>query len=323
MNIESKILVTGAMGFLGRHVCEELRSKGYAHIIECANSDRGYHIESRTLTNKCDLRNKESVEALVRYNKPDVVIHLAARVGGIGANQENPATFIHDNLIMGINLIEACKDSVEKFVLAGTVCSYPKFCPVPFEEKNIWEGYPEETNAPYGIAKKTLTVMLSAYRQQYGLNGITAIPVNMYGPHDNFKPQISHVIPALIKKFADAEKDHPIEIWGTGHASREFLHVRDAARGIILAAEHYEGDTPVNIGTYREIKIKDLVNIIKKCFGHEGMIIYDTSKPDGQPRRCLNTSKAKSQFGFEAEVALEDGIKETVEWYLSNKEACV
>ena len=306
-------------------MCEELRSKGYSSVIECANSHTTtpYYIDSRTKVHHCDLKQKRSCNTLISHNTPDVVIHLAARVGGIGANQENPGTFIHDNLVMGVNLIEACKNNVEKFVLAGTVCSYPKYASIPFEERNIWEGYPEETNAPYGIAKKTLSVMLEAYRSQYGLNGITVIPVNMYGPHDNFKPESSHVIPALIKKFADSEKNDPIEIWGTGHASREFLHVRDSARAIVLASEHYDEASPVNIGTYREIKIKDLVNIIKEYFGHEGMIIYDTSKPDGQPRRCLNTSKAKSKFGFEAEIPLEEGVRETVEWYMSNREACV
>ena len=319
MNKDSKILITGAKGFLGRCVCEELRSKGYANIIECANSDRYYHIESKTLTNKCDLRNKESVESLVRYNKPDVVIHLAARVGGIGANQENPGAFIYDNLVMGVNLIEACKDSVTKFVLVGTVCSYPKFCPVPFEEKNIWEGYPEETNAPYGVAKKTLSVMLSAYRQQYGLNGITVIPVNMYGPHDNFNPESSHVIPALIKKVEDAGVNGDLEIWGTGGASREFLHVRDSARGIVMATESYEEGEPVNLGTNSEIKIKSLVDIIRTDMGHQGNVIYDTSKPDGQPRRCLDVSKAKIKFGFEAQISLEAGIRETIEWYKKSR----
>ena len=318
-------MVTGAAGFLGRHVCEELRSKGYSNIVECANSHTSnpYYIDSKTQVHHCDLRYSNTCRSLVKYTKPDVIIHLAARVGGIGANQENPATFIHDNLIMGINLIDACQNSVDKFVLAGTVCSYPKHCPVPFEEESIWNGYPEETNAPYGIAKKTLSVMLSAYRQQYGLNGITVIPVNMYGPHDDFNPTSSHVIPALIKKIKEAGSDGNLEIWGTGNASREFLHVSDSARGIVMAAESYEEDEPVNLGTHHEIKIFELVNIIREIMGHKGAVFYDTSMPDGQPRRCLDTSKAKIKFGFEAEISLEDGLEETVGWYLSDKKVTV
>ena len=316
----SKILVTGAKGFLGEHVCDELRNLGYSNIIECANNDtpsRTMHIDG-DMSFCCDLRKKEDVHSLISFTKPDVVIHLAARVGGIGANQANPATFIYDNLTMGINLIESCKKHVDKFVLAGTVCSYPKHCPVPFEEDNIWNGYPEETNAPYGIAKKTLSVMLSAYRRQYGLNGITVIPVNMYGPHDDFNPASSHVIPALIKKIEEAGPDGDLEIWGTGNASREFLHVRDSARGIVRAAESYEEDSPVNLGTHHEIKIFELVNTLREIMGHKGKVFYETSMPDGQPRRCLDTSKAKTKFGFEAKISLKDGLKETVEWYLSS-----
>tara|TARA_R110000824_G_scaffold23260_15_gene83807 strand:- start:1520 stop:2494 length:975 start_codon:yes stop_codon:yes gene_type:complete len=320
----SKILVTGAKGFLGRHVCEELRSRGYSNIIECANShiSTPYYIESRTGVHSCDLREKNSCKALISHNTPDIVIHLAARVGGIGANQENPGTFIYDNLVMGINIIDACK-GVEKFVLAGTVCSYPKHAHVPFEEQFIWDGYPEETNAPYGIAKKTLTVMLEAYRNQYGLNGITAIPVNMYGPYDNFKPESSHVIPALIKKIEEAGTNGDLEIWGTGNASREFLHVRDAARGIVMAAESYNDPSPVNLGTYDEIKICNLVEMLREIMGHKGNVEYNRDKPDGQPRRCLLTSKAKSKFGFSAEIPLREGLEETVHWYLSNKEVPV
>lgn len=321
MNKDSKILVTGAKGFLGKHVCDELRSKGYENIIECANSHTTsrYYIDGKTGVHHCDLRQKGSSRALIQHNAPDVVIHLAARVGGIGANQENPGTFIYDNLVMGINIIDACKESVEKFVLAGTVCSYPKYASVPFDERMIWEGYPEETNAPYGIAKKTLTVMLDAYRNQYGLNGITAIPVNMYGPHDNFKPESSHVIPALIKKIEEAGVDGDLEIWGTGNASREFLHVRDSARGIVMAAESYNDPSPVNLGTYNEIKIYELVELLREIMDHTGDVSYNRDKPDGQPRRCLLTSKAKQSFGFSAEIPLKEGLKETVDWYLSNK----
>tara|TARA_Y100001973_G_C5206132_1_gene341650 strand:- start:433 stop:1410 length:978 start_codon:yes stop_codon:yes gene_type:complete len=325
MDKDSKILVTGALGFLGRHVCEELRGRGYLNIIECANSHTTtrYYIDGKTGIHHCDLREKSSSLALISHNTPDVVIHLAARVGGIGANQEYPGTFIHDNLIMGVNLIEACKFSVEKFVLAGTVCSYPKYAKVPFEEQFIWDGYPEETNAPYGIAKKTLTVMLEAYRNQYGLNGITTIPVNMYGPYDNFKPESSHVIPALIKKIEESGVDGDLEIWGTGNASREFLHVRDSARGIVMAAEAYNDPSPVNLGTYDEIKICDLVKMLREIMGHQGKVKYNIDKPDGQPRRCLLTSKAKTEFGFSAEIPLREGLEETVHWYLSNKEVAV
>jgi len=325
MNKDSKILVTGAVGFLGRHVCEELRGRGYLNIVECANSHTTspYYIDSRTGVHHCDLREKGSCGALITHNVPDVVIHLAARVGGIGANQEHPGTFIHDNLIMGVNLINSCKHYVQKFVLAGTVCSYPKHAQIPFEEQFIWDGYPEETNAPYGIAKKTLTVMLDAYRSQYGLNGITTIPVNMYGPHDNFKPESSHVIPALIKKIEEAGTSGDLEIWGTGNASREFLHVRDSARGIVMAAESYNDPSPVNLGTYDEIKICNLVEMLREIMGHQGKVSYNKDKPDGQPRRCLLTSKAKSKFGFSAEIPLREGLEETVHWYLSNKEAAV
>lgn len=325
MNKDSKILVTGALGFLGRHVCEELRLKGYSNIIECANSHTSnpYYIDSKTQVHHCDLRHSRVCKSLIKYTNPDVIVHLAARVGGIGANQDNPGTFIHDNLVMGINLIDACKDRDCKFVLAGTVCSYPKYAKVPFEEQFIWDGYPEETNAPYGIAKKTLTVMLEAYRNQYGLNGITAIPVNMYGPHDNFKPESSHVIPALIKKIEEAGTNGDLEIWGTGNASREFLHVRDSARGIVLAAESYSDPSPVNLGTYDEIKICDLVNLLREIMGHNGQVKYNRDKPDGQPRRCLLTTKAKEAFGFSAEIGLREGLKETVEWYLANKQVAV
>jgi GDP-L-fucose synthase len=327
MNKDSKILVTGARGFLGKHVCAELKKQGYENIIECASNktQNHYYIDAKTNIHHCDLRCKTSAAALVKFVNPDVVIHLAAVVGGIGANKENPATFIHDNLVMGINIIEACKSStyrpinLEKFILVGTVCSYPKYARVPFEEYAIWEGYPEETNAPYGIAKKTLSVMLSAYREQYGLNGITVIPVNMYGPHDNFKPESSHVIPALIKKIHEAGERGSLEIWGSGNATREFLHAEDCARGIILAMESsYSSDEPINIGTYNEVRICDLVHMLRDIMGHKGQVVYDKSKPDGQPRRCLNIAKAKKELGFKPQISLEEGLIETVGWYLKN-----
>jgi GDP-L-fucose synthase len=323
MDKNSKILVTGATGFLGVHVCEELRSKGYSNVVECANSHTAtpYYIDSRTKVHHCDLKQKGSCLSLISYNAPDAVIHLAARVGGIGANQANPATFIHDNLVMGINVIDACKN-VERFVLTGTVCSYPKYCTIPFEERMMWEGYPEETNAPYGIAKKTLSVMMSAYREEYGLNGITVIPVNMYGPHDNFKPESSHVIPAIIKKINDAGVDGDVEIWGSGLATREFLHVRDCSRAVVISMESsYNQDCPINIGTYKEIRISDLVDIIRDIMGHTGQVTYDRSKPDGQPRRCLNTAKAQTELRFKSEISLREGLEETIEWYLNNIKA--
>ena len=317
-------MVTGAKGFLGKHVCQELRDKGYSNIIECANnnSSNPYYIQPNSLVNHCDLRNKDSVRALIQYNKPDVIIHLAARVGGIGANQENPATFIHDNLTMGINLIEESKDLVGKFVLAGTVCSYPKYCPIPFEEKNIWSGYPEETNAPYGIAKKTLMRLVEAYNEQYGFNGVNLIPVNMYGPHDHFNLTSSHVIPALILKFYNAmqEGDSSVTLWGTGQASREFLFAPDCAEAIKLAIEKDVSPEPINIGTGQEIKICELATEIAEQMGYGGKIIYDTSKPDGQPRRCLDTTRAKDRLGFEAKTNFKDGLKQTIEWFLGEQQ---
>ena len=322
MNKESRILVTGAKGFLGTYVCENLESKGFLNVIKCENN-RETNGTTRMKTERefaCDLRNREDVQALIRMSKPDVVIHLAARVGGIGANKEKPGTFIYDNLMMGINLIECCKDAVDKFVLVGTVCSYPKYAQIPFEERCIWDGYPEETNAPYGIAKKTLTVMLNAYREQYGLNGITVIPVNMYGPGDNFDPQTSHVIPALIKKIDEAGKYNRVTIWGTGNASREFLHVKDAARAIVMATELYNKPDIVNIGTYNEIKISSLVQMLREIMSHQGEVFYDKEKPDGQPRRCLLTAKAFEEFGFKSEISLIDGLTETVNWYMSQQE---
>jgi GDP-L-fucose synthase len=266
-----------------------------------------------------DLRKWENCVRAVKDK--DIVIHLAAKVGGIGFNQKYPGELFYDNAIMGIQLIEAARqEGVEKCVILGTVCAYPKFTPVPFHEDDLWNGYPEETNAPYGIAKKALLVQAQAYRQQYGFNAIYLLPVNLYGPRDNFNPDSSHVIPALIKKFVDAvrEKKPYVDVWGTGSASREFLYVDDAARAIVLATERYNKPQPVNLGAGKEISIKDLVTIIQKHTGYTGKIHWDTSKPDGQPRRCLVTSRAKEEFGFEAEMQFDEGLKRTVDWYVNH-----
>jgi GDP-L-fucose synthase len=254
--------------------------------------------------------------------QPDIVIHLAAKVGGIGINAEKPGEFFYENLIMGVQLMEiARRRNVQKFVAIGTVCAYPKFTPVPFKEEDLWNGYPEETNAPYGLAKKMLLVQAQAYRKQYGFNAIYLLPANLYGPGDNFDPRSSHVIPALIKKCIDAKErgeDH-IVVWGTGRASREFLYVADAARAIVLAAERYNSPEPVNIGSGREITIKDLVTLIAELTGFTGQIVWDTSKPDGQPRRCLDTSRAEREFGFRATTDLREGLRKTIDWYLTHR----
>ena len=265
-----------------------------------------------------DLRNLSAIKRLLKKARPDIVLHLAAVVGGIGANRENPGKFFYDNIIMGVQLIDqAYRCGVPKFVAVGTICAYPKFTPVPFKEKDLWNGYPEETNAPYGLAKKMLLVQSQAYRQQYGFNSIFLLPVNLYGPGDNFSPRSSHVIPALIKKCIDARKNHEayITVWGTGRATREFLYVDDAARGIVLAAERYNKPDPVNIGAGSEISIKDLVAKIVHLTGFKGKVIWDVSKPDGQPRRRLDTSRAKKEFGFEAKIKLDAGLKKTISWY--------
>ncbi|MCK4333143.1 MAG: GDP-L-fucose synthase, partial [Thermoplasmatales archaeon] len=249
----------------------------------------------------------------------DIVIHLAAKVGGIGANRANPGKFFYDNLMMGVQMMEiGSLNNIEKFVALGTICAYPKFTPVPFKEEDLWNGYPEETNAPYGLAKKMMLVQSQAYRQQYGFNSIFLLPVNLYGPRDNFDPKSSHVIPALIKKWVDAinEKRDKIVVWGTGKPSREFIYVEDAAEGILLAAEKYNKSEPVNIGAGFEITIEDLVNLIVKLTGFKGKVIWDSSKPDGQPRRMLDTTRAKQEFGFEAKTPFEEGLKRTINWYL-------
>ena len=306
--IEGKILVTGTGGFLGTTVLSKLIS-------------RGYDVSSLSGSSSCDLRLQTEVDSLFEKESPDIVIHLAGRVGGIGINKENPGRFLYDNLMMGANLIEkARQNNCKKFVMVGTVCSYPKYTEVPFKEDDIWNGYPEETNAPYGIAKKTLMQMIISYKQQYGFNGINLIPVNMYGPHDNFDPNSSHVIPAIILKIKNAMKQEhheDLEVWGTGSASREFLYVEDSAEAIISAMENLEDPRPVNIGTGNEIKIFDLVNMIAHEMGFKGNIVWDKTKPDGQPRRCLDTSRAKELFGFEARTSLQDGIRKTLEWYES------
>lgn len=305
-----KILVTGGAGFLGSFLVEQLVN------------ERGVDRSDITIprSKEVDLRVWEN--CLEMTEGQDMVIHLAASVGGIGFNQENPATLFYDNAIMGIQLIEAARrKKVSKFVALGTICAYPKFTPVPFKEEDLWNGYPEETNAPYGLAKKMLLVQSQSYRQQYGFNSIYLLPVNLYGPRDNFDPRSSHVIPALIKKFVEAkENDSPtVDLWGTGKATREFLYVEDAARGIVLASERYNKPEPVNLGAGFEISIKDLASLIQELTGFDGDIVWDASKPDGQPRRMLDTSQAYEEFGFKAGTDFRQGLKKTISWYLENR----
>lgn len=299
-----RVFVTGGSGFLGSYLIPQLKLEG---------------AEVHTVSSSClDLREKINVDMLYRVFKPDVVIHLAANCGGIGANQAAPGAFFYDNLMMGMLMIEgARKHGIEKFVQVGTVCAYPKFTPAPFKETDIWNGYPEETNAPYGIAKKALLVQCQAYRQQYGLNAIYVVPVNLYGPRDNFDFNTSHVIPALIRKCLEAKQngDRAITVWGTGTASREFLYAEDCADAIILATRLYDGSEPVNIGSGQEITINNLVDLVMKVTGYTGEVIFDSTKPDGQPRRVLETSRAKESFGFSASTSLEDGLRLTTEWY--------
>ncbi|TAN36493.1 MAG: GDP-L-fucose synthase [Verrucomicrobia bacterium] len=302
---QQRVVVTGGKGFLGSHVLEALRVRGAGHI----------HIADLP---DCNLCNVEDIRRMLREVQPTLIIHLAARVGGIGANRENPAVFFYDNLMMGVPLVhESWKAGVQKMVLLGTICAYPKFTPVPFKEEELWNGYPEETNAPYGLAKKMLLVQSQAYRQQYGFNSVFLLPVNLYGPRDNFDPSLSHVIPALIKKCVearDAGADH-IEVWGDGSATREFLYVRDAAEGICLAAEKYNDSEPVNLGSCFEISIKDLVVLIARLTNFKGRLVWDPTKPNGQPRRKLDTGRAEKLFGFRARTAFEDGLRETIAWY--------
>lgn len=319
---KKRITVTGGKGFLGGHLVRKLQE------------DRGCKYIFTADLPEYDLRILDDVKKMFEEQKPEIIIHLAGIVGGIGANRENPGKFFYDNAIMGIQLIhEAHLGGIEKFVALGTICCYPKFTPVPFREKDLWDGYPEETNAPYGLAKKMLLVQSQAYRQQYGFNSIFLMPVNLYGPGDNFEPESSHVIPALIKKIFDAmytfdqkekqykrnKQDKSVVVWGTGKASREFLYVEDAAEAIILATEKYDKSDPLNIGAGFEITIKELVELIAKIMGFKGKITWDTTKPDGQPRRMLDVSKAEKEFGFRAKTSFEEGLKKTIEWYIGTK----
>lgn len=306
-----RVLVTGGGGFLGSHIVERLEALGVERPFVARRRD-------------FDLTEQSEVRRLYREARPDLVLHLAAEVGGIGANRENPGRFFYANAAMGIHLIEeARRAGVDKFVQLGTICAYPKHTPVPFREDDLWEGYPEETNAPYGIAKKALLVQLQSYRDQYGFDGIYLLPVNLYGPRDNFDPRSSHVIPALIRKMVEAQESSADEVvlWGTGEASREFLYVDDCARGVLLAAEHYGGAEPVNLGTGGEIRIRDLAALIAEVVGFRGRLVQDPTKPDGQPRRCLDTSRAWERFGFRARMDFRSGLEETVRWFRTNRAA--
>jgi len=302
---EKRVVVTGGAGFLGRIVCEKLAARGCAEVFAPRSKDY-------------DLRTTDGIDRCIGDMKPDLIVHLAAVVGGIGGNMKNPGTYFYDNIMMGVQLMEAARvQGVGKFVAVGTICSYPKFTPVPFKEEDLWIGYPEETNAPYGLAKKMLIVQGQAYRQQWGYNAVNLLPVNLYGPGDNFDPETSHVIPALIKKCVDAIDGNAREIvcWGDGSATREFIYVDDAAEGIVLAAERYDGADPVNIGSGMEISIKDLATLVAKHTGFAGEIVWDTTKPNGQPRRCLDTAKAEAFFGFRAQMDFDEGLRRTIEWY--------
>jgi len=302
-----KILVTGGTGFLGSFVVKKLLDRGVPKTKIFIPGSNEY-----------DLRKQENCKRVAE--KQDVVIHLAAKVGGIGFNQEYPAELFYDNLMIGIQMMEAARQAgIEKFVAIGTICAYPKFTPVPFKEEDLWNGYPEETNAPYGLAKKMLLVQAQVYRQQYGFNAIYLLPVNLYGPRDNFDSRSSHVIPALIRKVAEAKKEGKsyIEVWGTGKATREFLYVEDAAEGIVLATEKYNKPEPVNLGSGMEISIKDLVELICHLMDFKGEIIWDAAKPDGQPRRCLNIDRAEKEFDFRAKTDFEIGLKKTINWYFN------
>ena len=305
---DKKVVVTGGDGFLGRHLVAKIKAKNPKSIFVPKRSEY-------------DLRKYE--DCLKVAKKGDVIIHLAANVGGIGYNREFPATLFDDNILMGTFMMMAARDAkVKKYIALGTICAYPKYTPVPFKEKNLWDGFPEETNAPYGLAKKMQLVQSQAYRQQYGFNAIFLLPVNLYGPGDNFNPRSSHVIPALIRKFVEAKKrgEKKVTVWGTGKASREFLYVEDAAEAIILTAEKYDKTDPVNLGAGFEITIKKLAELIKKSTGFDGKIVWDKSKPDGQPRRMLDVSRARKEFGFNAKTSFEKGLKDTIDWYTKNPE---
>ncbi len=306
-----RIVVTGGAGFLGSFVVEQLKARGYENIF--VPRRREY-----------DLTRERDVERLYDDSKPQVVLHLAAEVGGIGANRDNPGRYFFANAAMGLHLIERARAvGLKKFVQVGTICAYPKFTPVPFQEAELWSGYPEETNAPYGIAKKALLVMCQAYRLQYGLNAVYLLPVNLYGPRDNFDLHTSHVIPALVRKCIEARRhgDAQINAWGTGGASREFLYVEDCAEGLILAMEKYDSPEPINLGSGREISIRELTTLVTKLSGFTGQVVWDPTKPDGQPRRCLDVSRASDLFGFTARTPLEEGLARTIAWYGKNKPA--
>ncbi len=305
-----RVCVTGGAGFLGSYVVEKLKERGAEEIF--VPRARDY-----------DLVQREAILRMLQDARPDIIIHLAANVGGIGANRARPAEFFYDNLMMGVQLMhESWKAGVEKFVAIGTVCSYPKFTPVPFKEEDLWNGYPEETNAPYGLAKKMMLVQSQAYRQQYGFNSIFLIPVNLYGPRDNFDLETSHVIPALIRKCVEAQErgERQVVVWGDGTPTREFLYAADAAEGILLAAERYNASDPVNLGSGHEITIRDLAQLIVRLTGFQGELVWDTSKPNGQPRRALDTSKAWEYFGFKAQMPFEEGLRRTVDWYRQHRE---
>lgn len=306
-----RVVVTGGAGFLGSFVVDQLRAKGCRQIVVPRSRDY-------------DLVQMDAVQQLYRDARPDLVIHLAARVGGIGANQANPGRFFYDNLMMGTQLIEVGRQQgLKKFVALGTICAYPKFAPIPFKEDDIWNGYPEETNAPYGLAKKMMLVQSQAYHRQYGFHSIVLFPVNLYGPRDNFDLETSHVIPALIRKCAVAQEtgQASISLWGDGSPTREFLYVEDAAEGILLAAEQYEGELPINLGTGEEVSIRNLAGMITAEMGFTGEMQWDTTKPNGQPRRCLDVSRAKQLFGFQARHSLRDGLRKTVQWFHDNRQA--
>ena len=306
---ERRVCVTGGAGFLGRNVVRKLQQRQAKDIFV-------------PLITEYDLTRPEDIERMLDRSNPDVIIHLAAQVGGIGANRANPAEFFYNNLMMGATLMHrAWQRGVAKFVAIGTICAYPKFTPVPFREEDLWNGYPEETNAPYGLAKKMLLVQAQAYRQQYGYDAIFLLPVNLYGPEDNFNPASSHVIPALIRKCIEAQDAglDEVVVWGDGSPTREFLYVEDAAEGIVLASERFDGEQPVNLGSGNEISIKNLLETIVRLTGYTGRVVWDTSMPNGQPRRGLDTSRAEQYFGFTAQMSFEEGLRRTVEWYRQNR----
>jgi GDP-L-fucose synthase len=311
MNVQNaRVVVTGGAGFLGSFVVEALKKRGCSNIFVPRSSEY-------------DLVDIEAVRRLYRDARPDLVIHLAAKVGGIGANLDNPGKFFYDNLMMGVQLIEeGRKLGLQKLVAAGTICAYPKFAPIPFREDDLWNGYPEETNAPYGLAKKMLLVQSQAYRQQYGTNSVVVFPVNLYGPRDNFDYRSSHVIPAMIRKIEDAisaGKDEVV-LWGDGSPTREFLYVEDAAEGIVAAAERYDASEPINLGSGQEISIKDLATLIGRLMGYTGRFTYDTAKPNGQPRRALDVSRARERLGWTARTSFEEGLHKTIQWWRANKQ---